>query len=385
MKRNKKNIIIFGIALCFIIGILIVVKSISYFSIILPQLSQTKENQYKVPELCSDREVKRILEMNKGKDLVELYKIGNDLFQQKKYKEAYNIYKLGTQSNTDLDFPLDLAGYASLDVEMGECYRKILNNKQACHLADLAIDKMPIEADEFDIYYVYYTAAISYYDKEAFEGFTDSKKTIELLQKVLTLETKDVDRQQFYHDSRKQIYLWMIRLYSFSPSIYNREMAIKYYKEYLEFEPTEVYENYALGVCYLEQGDLAKAQECWKLLEENNVNKIDDYAFGAYYNVVSGDMKIAKAYLNKLKHIAVSHNAKSKYFYISALYYEKSGDKERAGEYIAKYVEQGNDEVYTHEVIELEKSLDINFDYIREKLAKERDANYSIVLDVEGY
>jgi tetratricopeptide (TPR) repeat protein len=325
--------------------------------------------------LSPDSEVVRLLENSKGLNVKELHKLGDEMYKQKKYKEAYNLYKLVVEK--------DKNQAVLMYTEMANCYGFVLNFEEAVKLAEKSLSMINDSTRAENLYYAYYTAAIMYYYRESHSGVTDPDRTMELLKKAVTVQVNDPKYKEYCETRNWQMYEYLVDMYSYSPETYNSEKAIEHLEHLYQLKP-EIYGLKAeIALLYLQMVDIKNAEP---LIEEyKNENGIDMNALtlDCLYYIKTGEYKKAKKILNKLKIVSINDENKANYYSLSAYYYEAIGEREKEKEYYHKFVDILKPGVFTYDTIQVEQRLDISFEDIRKELKMEYEAYNKISLELE--
>jgi tetratricopeptide (TPR) repeat protein len=378
-KRSKKSLsklkpMIIGISI--IISILIGLQIIFYARLMIPQLMNDGIDYTTEPAtLSQDSEVVRLLENSKGLNVKELHKLGDEMYEQKKYKEAYNIYKLAGEK--------DKNQATLMYTEMANCYGFVLNYEEAVKLAEKSLSMINNSTRAENQYYAYYTAAIMYFYREIHWGVTDPDRTLELLKTAVTIQVDDPKYKEYCETRNWQMYEYLVNMYSFFPENYNPEKAIEYLEHLYQLKP-EIYGlKVEIALLYLQMDDIKNAEP---LIEEyKNENGIDMNALtmDCLYYIKTGKYKKAKKILNKLKIVSINDEKKVNYYSLSSYYYEAIGEREKEKEYYYKFVDILKPSVFTYDKIQAEERLDISFDDVRKELKKEYEAYNKISLELE--
>ena len=378
-KKSKKSLskikpMIIGISI--IISILIGLQIIFYARLMIPQLMNDGIDYTTEPATLSpDSEVVRLLENSKGLNVKELHNLGDKMYEQKKYKEAYNLYKLVVEK--------DKNQAVLMYTEMANCYGFVMNFEEAVKLAEKSLSMINDSTRAENRYYAYYTAAIMYYYRESRWGVTDPDRTMKLLKTAVTIQVDDPKYKEYCETRNWQMYEYLIDMYSFFPETYNPEKAIEYLEHLYQLKP-EIYGlKFDVVIRYLQMDDIRNAEP---LIEEyKNQNGIDMNALtmDCLYYIKTGKYKKAKKILNKLKIVSINDEKKVNYYSLSAYYYEAIGEIEKAKEYYHKFVDILKPSVFTYDKVQAEKRLDISFDDVRKELKKEYEAYNKISLELE--
>ena len=378
-KKSKKNLIklkpiIIGISI--IISILIGLQIIFYARLMIPQLMSDGIDYTTEPATISpDSEVVRLLEKSNGLNVKELHNLGDKMYEQKKYKEAYNLYKLVVEK--------DKNQAVLMYTEMANCYGFVLNFEEAVKLAEKSLSMINDSTRAENQYYAYYTAAIMYYYRESRWGVTDPDRTMELLKKAVTIQVDDPKYKEYCETRNWQMYEYLVNMYSFFPETYNPEKAIEYLEYLYQLKP-EIYGLKAeIALRYLQMDDIKNAEP---LIEEyKNENGIDMNALtlDCLYYIKTGEYKKAKKMLNKLNIVSINDENKANYYSLSAYYYEAIGEREKEKEYYHKHVDIIKPSVFTYDTIQVEQRLDISFEDIRKELKMEYEAYNKISLELK--
>jgi tetratricopeptide (TPR) repeat protein len=378
-KKSKKSLsklkpMIIGISI--IISILIVLQIIFYARLMIPQLMNDGIDYTTEPaNLSQDTEVVRLLENSNGLNVKELHKLGDQMYEQKKYKEAYNIYKLAGEK--------DKNQATLMYAEMANCYGFVMNFEETVKLAEKSLSMINDSTRAENRYYAYYTAAIMYYYREIHGGFPDSDRTIELLKTAVTIQVDDPKYKEYCEIRNLQMYAFLVDMYSYSPKTYNPEKAIEYLEHLYQLKPERKGLKLEMAMLYLALDDFANAEILINEYKNEHFTNMNSLIVDCLYYIKTGEHKKAKKILNKLRIVSISKVNKSHYYAFSAYYYEEIDKMEKAKEYYNKFVDYNKKNAFIYDTLQAEERLDINFDDIRKELEMEYEAYNKISLELE--
>lgn len=213
-KFNKSIILIIITIIITIIFIILVLKTLSYARLIIPQLfNDSNSTDYTdrftakyitepVP-LSEDSEVIKVLEKAEGLNAQELYELAREMQRREKYKEAYHLYSLMAEKDSDKTL-----AYA----EMAYSYISVLNFEKATEIAEEALTMINELTPLEEQYFAYFTAATIYYYREVCWGFVDSHRTIELLEKTLSIQVNNPEYKEYCEVRNLQMHVFLAEL-----------------------------------------------------------------------------------------------------------------------------------------------------------------------------
>jgi tetratricopeptide (TPR) repeat protein len=378
-KKSKKNLskikpMIIGISI--IISILIGLQIIFYARLMIPQLMNDGIDYTTEPAILSqDSEVVRLLESSKGLNSNELYELGDQMYKQKKYKEAYNIHKLAGEkekNNATLTY-----------AAMANCYGFVMNFEEAVKIAEKSLSMINDSTRAENRYYAYYTAAIMYYYREIHSGFPDSDRTIELLKTAVMIQVDDPKYKEYCEVRNLQMYDFLVDMYSYSPKTYNPEKAIEYLEHLYQLKPERNELKLEMAMLYLALDDFANAEILMKEYKNEYFTKMNSLKADCLYYIKTGEYKKAKKILDKLRIASINKVNKSNYYSLSYYYYEELGEIEKAKEYYKEFLDYNKKNAFVYDTVQAEKRLDISFEDIRKELKMEYEAYNKISLELE--